>query len=212
MEELLKSLIYIQQNLNAPKDQFNSFGKYKYRSLEGIQAAIKPLLAEQSCGIRFEDQVVEHCGRTFLRTTLYFFNEKGQSISTTSEAEHAATKSGMDASQITGAASSYARKYALNGMFCIDDSQDADTDLYHNQTNNQGSYTGRKNQQSRPVQTQKQPVVDSFASLKEKINSTNDVATLVSIYLANTQLMEANPEIKSLLTNRKKALQTLNAA
>lgn len=77
MEELLKSLIYIQQNLNAPKDQFNSFGKYKYRSLEGIQAAIKPLLAEQSCGIRFEDQVVEHCGRTFLRTTLYFFNDKG---------------------------------------------------------------------------------------------------------------------------------------
>ena len=76
MEELLKSLIYIQQNLNAPKDQFNSFGKYKYRSLEGIQAAIKPLLAEQSCGIRFEDQVVEHCGRTFLRTTLYFFNDK----------------------------------------------------------------------------------------------------------------------------------------
>ena len=88
MEELLKSLIHIQQNLNAPKDQYNQFGKFKYRKLEDIQAAIKPLLAEQSCGIRFADEIVEHCGRTFLKTTLTFFNDKGETLSTTAEAEH----------------------------------------------------------------------------------------------------------------------------
>lgn len=201
MEELLKSLIYIQQNLNAPKDQFNTFGKYKYRSLEGIQAAIKPLLAELSCGIRFEDQVVEHCGRTFLRTTLYFFNDKGQSISTTSEAEHAATKSGMDASQITGAASSYARKYALNGMFCIDDSQDADTDQFHNQTTNQGNCINRKSRQA----VQKQ--VDPYAGIKSAINGANDVSSLMSLYLDHQAEIEGNPDIKRLLTNRKIQIQ-----
>ena len=119
MEDLLKSLIDIQQRLDAPKGQYNNYGKYNYRSLEDIEAAIKPLLKEHSCGIRFSDQVVEHCGRTFLQTTLYFFNTKGENISITAEAEHSATKTGMDAAQITGAASSYARKYAMNALFAI---------------------------------------------------------------------------------------------
>ena len=99
-----------------PKDQFNSFGKYNYRSLESILAAIKPLLRSQNCGIRFEDEVIELGGRTFLKTTLYFFNDKGETITTSAIAEHTATKTGMDAAQITGAASSYARKYAMNAM------------------------------------------------------------------------------------------------
>ena len=111
MEALFKALIWIQQNLQAPKSEYNSFGKYNYRSLESILAALKPLLAQQHCGIRFADDVVEHGGRTFVRSTLYFFNDKGESISTTAEAEHSATKTGMDSAQITGAASSYARKY-----------------------------------------------------------------------------------------------------
>ena len=126
MEALFKALIWIQQNLQAPKSEYNSFGKYNYRSLESILSALKPLLAQQHCGIRFADDVVEHGGRTFVRSTLYFFNDKGESISTTAEAEHSATKTGMDSAQITGAASSYARKYALNGLFAIDDSKDDD--------------------------------------------------------------------------------------
>ena len=73
MKDLIQSLIYIQQHLIVPKDQFNSFGKYNYRSLESILAAIKPLLRSQNCGIRFEDEVIELGGRTFLKTTLYFF-------------------------------------------------------------------------------------------------------------------------------------------
>lgn len=92
MEALFKALIWIQQNLQAPKSEYNSFGKYNYRSLESILAALKPLLAQQHCGIRFADDVVEHGGRTFVRSTLYFFNDKGESISTTAEAEHSATK------------------------------------------------------------------------------------------------------------------------
>ena len=116
MEDLLKSLIYIQQNLTVPKDQFNSFGKFHYRSLESILAALKPLLAEQHCGIRFADEVVEHGGRTFVKTTLTFFNEKGVSLRTTTEAEHSQQKTGMDSAQITGAASSYCRKYCLGAF------------------------------------------------------------------------------------------------
>jgi hypothetical protein len=127
MEDLLKSLIDIQQRLDAPKGQYNSFGKYNYRSLEDIEAAIKPLLREHQCGIRFSDQVVEHCGRTFLQTTVYFFNTKGENISVTAEAEHSATKTGMDAAQITGSCSTYARKHALCGLLAVDDgSKDPD--------------------------------------------------------------------------------------
>ncbi|MCR4614286.1 MAG: ERF family protein, partial [Bacteroidaceae bacterium] len=133
MKELLEALIYIQQNLSVPKDQFNAFGKYNYRSLESILAAIKPLLRSQNCGIRFEDEVIELGGRTFLKTTLYFFNDKGETITTCAIAEHTATKTGMDAAQITGAASSYARKYAMNALFAIDDTKDADTEAYQQQ-------------------------------------------------------------------------------
>ena len=134
MEALFNALIWIQQNLQAPKSEYNSFGKYNYRSLESILAALKPLLAQQHCGIRFADDVVEHGGRTFVRSTLYFFNDKGESISTTAEAEHSATKTGMDSAQITGAASSYARKYCLNGLFAIDDTKDPDSNAYVQQT------------------------------------------------------------------------------
>ena len=121
MEELLKALIDIQQNLNAPKGQYNNFGKFNYRSLEDIEAAIKPFLAKHSCGIRFSDEIEDHCNRTFVKTTLTFFNCKGDSISTTAVAENVSEKSGMDGAQITGAASSYARKYSMNAMFAIDD-------------------------------------------------------------------------------------------
>ena len=131
----MKALIDIQQNLNAPKGQYNNFGKFNYRSLEDIEAAIKPFLAKHSCGIRFSDEIEDHCNRTFVKTTLTFFNCKGDSISTTAVAENVSEKSGMDGAQITGAASSYARKYAMNAMFAIDDTKDADTNQYHNQTN-----------------------------------------------------------------------------
>lgn len=208
MEELLKSLIDIQQNLNAPKGQFNNFGKFNYRSLEDIEAAIKPFLAKHSCGIRFSDEIEDHCGRTFLKTTLTFFNCKGDSISTTAIAENVSEKSGMDGAQITGAASSYARKYAMNAMFAIDDTKDADTNQYHVQTTSSSSKTTPRRAKSvaAPIP---QPIapVDRFAPIKNAINSVTDTDALLDLYLQHQNEVEGNPEIKQLFTERKLQLK-----
>lgn len=203
MQELLKSLIDIQQRLNVPKNQYNQFGKFKYRSLEDIQAALKPLLAEHSCGIRFDDTIVEHCGRTFLKTTLTLFNDKGESISTTSEAEHAIEKSGMDSAQISGAASSYARKYAMNALFLIDDSPEIDSAEY-----SQGKTTTRRASTSTTKTTPRQASpVDKNTAIKNAINASKDVNSLLSLYMEHQQEVESNPDIKAMFTDRRQTLQ-----
>ena len=208
MEELLKSLIDIQQNLNAPKGQFNNFGKFSYRSLEDIEAAIKPFLAKHSCGIRFSDEIEDHCGRTFLKTTLTFFNCKGDSISTTAVAENVSEKSGMDGAQITGAASSYARKYAMNALFAIDDTKDADTNQYHAQTTSSSSKTTPRRVKSVTAPTpQPAPPVDRFAPIKNAINSVADTDALLDLYLQHQPEVEGNPDIKKLFTERKLQLK-----
>ena len=202
MQELLKSLIDIQQRLNVPKNQYNQFGKFKYRSLEDIQAALKPLLAEHNCGIRFDDTIVEHCGRTFLKTTLTFFNDKGETLSTTSEAEHAIEKSGMDSAQISGAASSYARKYAMNALFLIDDSPEIDSEEYSQ------SKTTRRASTSTPKTSPRQTApVDKNTAIKNAINASKDVNALLSLYMEHQQEVESNPEIKAMFTARRQALQ-----
>ena len=202
MEELLKSLIYIQQNLNAPKGQYNNFGKFNYRSLEDIEAAIKPLLAEHSCGIRFSDEIEDHCGRTFLKTTLTFFNTKGDSITTTAVAENVSEKTGMDGAQITGAASSYARKYAMNAMFAIDDTKDADTNQYHKQTE-QKATTTRRSKSQQPAQ----PADDRYAGIKAAIAAMQDTGSLLALYNQHKNEVEGNEAIKALFTLRKYELQ-----
>lgn len=196
MEELLKSLIDIQQRLEAPKNQFNSFGKYNYRSLEDIQAALKPLLKEHSCGIRFQDEIVEFCGRTFLKTTLFFFNSKGESISTTALAEHASEKSGMDKAQISGSSSSYARKYALNAMFAIDDTKDPDTDSYHNQSTQQSKV---------PF-----PKKDRYEGIKKSLSEVFDIDSLMNLYNSHKAEVQSNEQIKELFSQRKKQLLQTN--
>ena len=205
MEDLLKSLIDIQQRLDAPKGQYNQFGKFKYRSLEDIEAAIKPLLREHQCGIRFSDRVVEHCGRTFLQTTLFFFNTKGENISVTAEAEHSATKTGMDAAQITGAASSYARKYAMNALFAIDDTKDADTNQYHDQTTQATAKpaTRRTKAVAAPIA---QPA-DRLTPIANAINSVGSVEELLSLYQLHQMEVENNPSVKKLFTDRKNQLK-----
>ena len=202
MQELLKSLIDIQQRLNVPKNQYNQFGKFKYRSLEDIQAALKPLLAEHNCGIRFDDNVVEHCGRTFLKTTLTFFNDKGETLTTTSEAEHAIEKSGMDSAQISGAASSYARKYAMNALFLIDDSPEIDSDQY-----SQGRTTRKATTSTTKAVTRQAAPVDKNTAIKNAINASKDVNALLSLYIEHQQEVESNPEIKVMFTARRQALQ-----
>jgi hypothetical protein len=122
------SMNQIQKALKAPKGQFNSFGKYKYRSCEDIVEAVKPILAELGCHLILSDDVVLVGDRIYVKATATIYNGSEVIGQSTSFAREAADKKGMDDSQITGTASSYARKYALNGLLAIDDTKDADTD------------------------------------------------------------------------------------
>ena len=117
----------IQQKLKAPKNQRNNFGNYNYRSCEDILEAVKPLLGESM--LTLSDEIVEIGGRVYVKATASFWNESEQ-FYTTAYARESLDKKGMDSAQITGSASSYARKYALNGLFLIDDNKDSDTDEY----------------------------------------------------------------------------------
>lgn len=123
----MKELITIQSKLKAPKSQFNRFGNYKYRKAEDILEAVKPLLSEQGCTLIITDDIVMVGSRIYVKATATIKNGKGETETTTGFAREEDTKKGMDGSQITGASSSYARKYALNGLFAIDDNQDSDT-------------------------------------------------------------------------------------
>lgn len=123
----MKELITIQSELKAPKSQFNKFGGYKYRKAEDILEAVKPLLAKQKCTLIITDDVVLIGNRIYVKATATIKNEKGECETTNGWAREEETKKGMDGSQITGASSSYARKYALNGLFAIDDNADSDT-------------------------------------------------------------------------------------
>ena len=131
-----KKLIKVQMELKAPKNQRNSFGNYNYRSCEDILEALKPVLAAHDATVFISDKVVvkENCWAYIESTATFVDIETGESISTTAFARETENKKGMDSSQITGSASSYARKYALNGLFLIDDTRDADTDEQHRQT------------------------------------------------------------------------------
>jgi len=121
--ELTAKLATIQKTLNAPKNLTNAFGKYKYRSCEGILEAVKPLL--DGVVLTLSDRIIEVGGRCYVEATAMLSNGDNEIIVTAS-AREAESKKGMDEAQITGAASSYARKYALNGLFCIDDTKDDD--------------------------------------------------------------------------------------
>ena len=123
----MEELISIQSELKAPKSQFNKFGGYKYRKAEDILEAVKPLLAKQKCTLIITDDVVLIGNRIYVKATATIKNKKGECETTTGWAREEETKKGMDGSQITGASSSYARKYALNGLLAIDDNQDSDT-------------------------------------------------------------------------------------
>lgn len=125
-------LMRVQRDLSAPKNQRNSFGGYNYRSAEDILEAVKPLLSRENAAINICDDIREIGGRIYVRAAASFVDcESGDEICATAFAREEEAKKGMDASQITGAASSYARKYALNGLFAIDDCKDADATNKH---------------------------------------------------------------------------------
>ena len=137
---IFAALMAVQAELKAPKNQHNSFGKYDYRSAEDIIEAVKPLLKENGLFLNMSDDIVLIGDRYYVKATVKVVDVvTGESVQTSALAREAAQKKGMDESQVTGTASSYARKYALNGLFAIDDNRDADTDEYAAQTRQNGA-------------------------------------------------------------------------
>ena len=128
-----EKLMTVQTKLRAPKGQYNSFGKYSYRSCEDILEALKPLLAEVGAIVNVSDEIKLIGDRFYVEATASFIDvETGERMIAKASAREAETKKGMDDSQVTGSVSSYARKYALNGLFAIDDNKDSDATNTHN--------------------------------------------------------------------------------
>lgn len=146
-----------QAELKAPKNQYNSFGKYSYRSCEDILEAAKPVCAKYGLLLTVSDEIVHEGDRYYIKATACLYDAQGGSdevVSATAFAREALDKKGMDDSQITGTASSYARKYALNGLFCIDDTKDADT---QDNTNSGTKKQAQKTAQKSPTAAQPEP-------------------------------------------------------
>ena len=169
-----QKLIEVQEELKAPKGQYNSFGKYYFRSTEDIVEALKPLLIKRGLLLLMYDEIELIGSRIYVVSTADL-TDGAANIKVSARARESETKKGMDDSQITGTASSYARKYALNGMFLIDDSKDADTP----------EYSGQMNNQQQPKQP-KQPGVTLDAvktDLNDLVKKTNGDYTKISAYL-----------------------------
>lgn len=128
---ITEKLLNVQQGLKAPKSQYNVFGKYNYRNAEDILEAVKPLLAKEKLVLILKDELVNIGDRYYIKATASLIDVEKEfttpTIEVTAYAREEESKKGMDGSQVTGASSSYARKYALNGLFCIDDTKDSDT-------------------------------------------------------------------------------------
>ncbi len=125
---IYEKLLNVQTELKAPKNQFNKFGGFKYRSCEDILEALKPVLSKYKLAMIITDDIITVNNRNYVKATVRLFNtEKEEFIENSAIAREEESKKGMDGSQITGASSSYARKYALNGLFAIDDTKDSDS-------------------------------------------------------------------------------------
>ena len=188
----MKELIAIQSELKAPKSQFNKFGGYKYRKAEDILEAVKPLLAKQKCTLIITDDVVLIGNRIYVKATATIKNEKGECETTNGWAREEETKKGMDGSQITGASSSYARKYALNGLFAIDDNADSDTtnDGHHQAAQQQ---TQTQAQQTATPQYHTNDLNEGLAYLSRCVTKDN-LIWVVQHYqplCSNAQFMQA---------------------
>ena len=166
-KNIYEKLQYVQEHLSVPKNQRNTFGNYNYRSLEDITEALKPLLAEVDAYIVMEDEVMLIGDRYYVKATVKFA-DANTFITSKAFAREALSKKGMDESQITGSTSSYARKYAMNGLLVIDDTKDADATNTHgkngNQENPQGQNT-KPTQKTKPTPKVKQNEVVDMAFL-----------------------------------------------
>lgn len=184
---MINIIFDIQQNLNAPKNLYNKFGGYSYRSCESILVALKPLLAKHNAIIYFTEKTVEQNGWHYIEATACLRAEgKEEIFRTTGYAREDESRKGMDASQITGSASSYARKYALNAMFAIDDVKDSDA------TNTHGK------EATAPAPTSA-PTLEEFT---KKVNSLNSYPKLLEYWNSLSSEVRESEEYKKVINAR----------
>lgn len=207
---IVEKLLSVQTELKAPKGQYNSFGKYKYRSCEDILEAVKPILAKYKASITVSDELVQIGNRIYVKSTARFIDAEvaAPSIDNTAFAREPDTKKGMDESQITGTASSYARKYALNGLLLIDDTKDADTDENRNEREGRAKKQEQKKQDApvedrtgEPAYPEEEKMVADLmtvASKNEKVNGmltklleTNNARDLAELAFMKPDIVKA---------------------
>ena len=173
LANIYEKLMLIQNELKCPKDQFNSFGKYHYRSAESILEALKPLLVKHKATLIISDEIVLIGNRFYVKATARIFDsESGEYIETTAYAREAESKKGMDSAQVTGSTSSYARKYALNGLLAIDDNKDPDH-LNKGQENQTRANRGNPRQQR---QRQKPMTLQEAKNIKLNFGDFNNIS------------------------------------
>lgn len=218
--KLHEKLLAIQTKLKAPKGQYNSFGKYSYRSAEDILEAVKPLNAEQGVLLTITDEIKEVGGRIYVVATATV-SDGTDELKVSAFAREPENKKGMDDSQITGATSSYARKYALNGLYAIDDNKDADTDEHKQQQENAPKKQQGQKQQAQKQQQAKGPTEQELHEIVEKyarnIEALGvDRAKLIE-YVCNKHnvgnLFDLKPnvlvgELKAIYLNKKQKAQS----
>ena len=193
--KLNEKLINIQSKLKAPKGQYNSFGKYSYRSCEDIFEALKPLLAEEKVSLLMSDDLLLIGERYYVKATATLTDGE-ESISNVAYAREEETKKGMDGSQITGASSSYARKYALNGLFLIDDVKDSDS------TN-----TGDKKEEKKeePKGSQRIVLLNRINELELELDIPHEKT--LEIYKVNSNSQMTDSQLQDCVNNMEKRLK-----
>lgn len=197
--KLIEKLNYIQSNLKAPKNQRNNFGGYNYRSCEDILEAVKPLLAETGLVLTISDKMVQLGDRFYIEATATITDGEN-SLSNTAYARETLEKKGMDASQITGATSSYARKYALNGLLCIDDTKDADA------TNDHGKGVDGKTPAQKAAETRaknKLSKEEALEKYKSAIEFFKNTAEPSSDSLLKAESLKVELELNNLFDEAK---------
>ena len=177
MSNILASLRNLQAELKAPKGQRNNFGKYNYRSAEDILEALKPLAVKHNLTFQVWDEIESHGNRVYVKAVVACRNDEGEELISSAYAREEEEKKGMDASQVTGAASSYARKYALNGMLLIDDTKDADA------TNTHDSKESKPSSRSLSSPSPKSDIMDkAVAYIKSQTNKKAAYDAILSKY------------------------------
>lgn len=183
----MKELIKIQHQLKAPKGQMNKFGGYKYRSCEDILEALKPLLAENNCYVTINDTIELIGDRVYVKAVATIANGK-ESVSAQAYAREAQSKKGMDEAQVTGSASSYARKYALNGLFAIDDTKDSDATNTHGSRQQLTELTGAQvNWIKQQYYQEGRGITDIVAQLESKYTIPNPIKKTIADICESTE-------------------------